>query len=121
MLQTAFIPIEEGCKDFVKLFVQNMSTSVVTSVISSVKPWDRSKFVTHLCLSLGRYDSEFNLFRSGSIRETLFKASSLSNVDDVSRPDVLNILRDYVLTDLAYHPISARQFARNFKKCVRHA
>ena len=77
-----------------------------------MKPWDRSKFLTHLCLSLGKYDTEFDLFTSGSIKEAFFRAGLLRSAHDICRVDVLNILRNYVLTNLSFHPISARQFAR---------
>jgi len=112
LLHEIFLPIEQGVVDLVKLFVHFINTREVVSVISSVKPWDRSKFINHLCLSLGKYDTEFDVFRSGSIREAFFKVGLLPSVHDVSRDDVLNILRNYVLTDLSYQAIPARQFAR---------
>lgn len=110
LLQSVFVPSQLGLLDSLKLFVHNMDTTEVVSVISSVKPWDRNKFITHLCLSIGRY--KFDLFKSGSIKEAFITAGLLPNVGSVNRVHVLDILRQYVLTDLAFHLISARQFAR---------
>jgi hypothetical protein len=56
-------------------------------------------------------DTECDLFRSGSIKEAFFKTGLLPSVCHTSRDDVLNILRTYVLTDLAYQLIPACQFA----------
>ena len=112
LLKEIFLPIEHGSVELIELFVHSMNTREVVSVISAVKPWDRSKFLTHLCVSFGKYDTEFDLFTSGSIKGAFVRAGSLQSADDICQADVLNILRDYVLTDLSFHLISARQFSR---------
>ena len=119
LLQRIFLPIQSGnSPDLVKIFVQATTARVIVSVISFVKPWDRTKFLTHLCLSLGRYQTEMDLFCCGNIKQAFFIAGLLPNFPEISRQDVLNILKRYVVEDLRYHPISARQFSRYVKAAM---
>ena len=119
LLQRIFLPIQSGnSPDLVKIFVQATTARVIVSVISFVKPWDRTKFLTHLCLSLGRYQTEMDLFCCGNIKQAFFIAGLLPNFPEISRQDVLNILKRYVVEDLRYHPISARQFSRYLKAAM---
>jgi len=61
MLRLVFRPIRDGDAVAQNAFVTLVDKPVV-SVISHVKPWDRAKFITHACLSLGRYQCENDLF-----------------------------------------------------------
>lgn len=81
-------------------------------MISLVKPWDRAKFLVHLCKSLGSYQCEADLFLGGSIKEAFVKAGLLRSTRAVTRQDIMLLLRRYVREDLIFHPISARQFGK---------
>ena len=67
LYDSVFVHIKQSVPDFVKRFIFQTNATEVVSVISAVKPWDVTKFFTHLCLSLGSYETEYDLFRSGSI------------------------------------------------------
>ena len=60
---------------------------------------------------LGRYETELDLFAGGTMKSAFVNAGLVPSVD-VSRADMLRILRTYVATDLAYHPITARRFSK---------
>lgn len=90
----------------------------VVSVISFVKPWDRAKFLVHLCKSLGSYECEAQLFLGDTIKEAFVKAGLLNSAVNVTREDIMAILRRYVMEDLLFHPISSRQFSRYLKCAV---
>lgn len=88
------------------------------SVISQVKPWDRTKFLVHLCKSQGSYQCEADLFLGGTIKEAFVKAGLLCSTIGVTRADLMSILNRYVREDLSFHPILARQFGRYLKAAV---
>ena len=117
MLRCVFRPLVDGSDDgTLRLrFVQETGVREVVSVISFVKPWDRTKFLAHLCMSLGVYKTETDLFCNGSIKDAFVKAGLLESAENVTRDDLMAILRKYVQKDLSYHPISARQFGRYLK------
>jgi hypothetical protein len=110
-----FAPILQGEDGFLRRFVKPVECSDVVAAISFVKPWDKTKFLTHLCLSMGSYDTEADLFLCSGMKQAFFKAGLLPSASEASRDDVLDILRKYVLTDLRFHPISSPQFGRYLK------
>jgi hypothetical protein len=95
-----------------KRFVKETTATQIVAVISFVKPWDRPKFMTHLCLSQGRYTTELDAFASGSMKQAFYKTGLISSPNNFTPEDISNILTTYILTDLAFHPISARQFGK---------
>jgi len=115
MRRCVFKPIDRKYPGFWERFVQVTDTHQVVSVVSLVNPWDRTKFLAHLCMSLGRYRSEVDLFCNGTMTAAFVKAGLLPNSSSWSRDDVRSILRRYVIEDLRFHPISARQFAKHVK------
>jgi AAA domain len=119
MLNAVFIPASTGDPDTVARFVDLSAVTDLVAVISFVKPWDKIKFLYHLCLSLGHYDTEIDLFCNVNIRLVFEKAGLIPSAAAVDRRHVLDILRQYVLTDLRFHPISARQFGRYLKAAMR--
>jgi len=118
LLVTILNPIVTKQPGFCERFVQLTDAEQVVAVVSLVKPWDRTKFITHLCLSLGHYRTEVDLFYSGSISSAFAKCGLLPIRPCVKRDDVIDILRRYVLEDLRFHPISARQFAKYLKAAL---
>jgi predicted GIY-YIG superfamily endonuclease len=111
-----FDPVRRGDSKAIQTFVQASGVRETVAVVSLVKPWDRHKFVTHLCLSLGTYTTENDIFCSRDMKAAFYNCGLLqSATSDVTRADILSILKKYVVVDLAFHPISARQFARYLK------
>ena len=119
MLRCIFGPIAAGGDLSLRArFVKEVGTREVVSVVSFAKPWDRTKFLAHLCMSLGKYETETDVFCNGSIKEAFVRSGLLRSVDGVTRDDVLYILKRYVVKDLLFHPISARQFGRYLKAAL---
>jgi hypothetical protein len=112
LLNCVFLPITNGEDGFLERFVKQTDSQQVVSVISLVKPWDRTKFLSHLCLSLGRYTTEVGLFLNCNLRVAFVKAGLFPDGCQVTRPHILSVLRMYILQDLRFHPISARQFGK---------
>jgi hypothetical protein len=118
MLTSVFQPILNGEDGFRERFVKVTTAKEMVSVISIIKPWDSTKFVTHLCLSLGHYGTETDLFSEGNMKDAFVKAGLLEVCNEVSRQSILSILKLYVVTDLRFHPISARQFGKYLKAAL---
>jgi hypothetical protein len=112
LLEQIFWPLQRGCPVLCKRFVVATDATQIVSVISHVKPWDRTKFLTHVCLSEGTYKTEMDMFAVGSIKEALFVAGLLPSSSVVERNDVLRIMRRYIVEDVAFHPITCRQFGK---------
>ena len=112
LLREVFWPIQNGSTTLEEIFVESTIAREVVSVISLVKPWETTHFMTHLCLSLGKYETEMDLFCKGDIKEAFYMAGLVPSSTSITRFDVLQILRKYVIFDLAFHPITARQFSR---------
>jgi hypothetical protein len=112
MMQKVFQPIKLHVAESWERFVHITSGANVVSVISLVKPWDQQKFMSHLCMSLGQYETEIDLFMNQTLSMAFVKAGLLPNKSCFTRADVLPILKRYILEDLRFHPISARQFAK---------
>ena len=118
MLDNVFQPILEGREGFSLRFVLTTDTNDFISVITLVRPWDRAKFLVHLCLSLGTYDTETDLFCVGDLKESFRRAGLITSTDIITQDDILNIVREYVTNDLIFHPISARQFCKYLKSAI---
>jgi hypothetical protein len=63
----------------------------------------------------GSYETECGLFSTGSVRKSLMKCGVLNNDDPITRQNIMCILKNYVLNDLRFYPISARQFSKYIK------
>lgn len=53
MLASVFAGIAAGDPELWQRFVDCSSSTQTVSVVSLVKPWDATKFLTHVCLSMG--------------------------------------------------------------------
>jgi len=95
MLSKVFLVIQTGDAEFTKRFVHHTSARTVVAVISTLKPWDHTKFLTHLCLSLGSYSIEMELFYSGNIAQAFVNAGLLPSVSGITRVDLLQLLKVY--------------------------
>jgi hypothetical protein len=67
-------------------------------------------------MSLGQYETEIDLFMNQTLSMAFVTAGLLPNKSCFTRADVLPILKRYILEDLRFHPISARQFAKNMSE-----
>ena len=119
MLNAVFIPATTADPETLAMFIDLHAVTDFVAVTSFVKPWDKTKFLYHLCLTLGHYDTEIDLFCNANIRLVFEKAGLVPSSAAIERRHVLDILRQYVLTDLRFHPISARQFGRYLKAAMR--
>ena len=116
MFDSVFKLIQDGNAKSVSMFVHHNTDRDTVAVVSFVKPWDKAKFVTHLCLTLGRYATENDIFCCRDMKTAFYNCGLLqSPTDQVTRADILAILRKYIVRDLVFHPISARQFAKYLK------
>jgi hypothetical protein len=118
MLQSVFRPIAMELPGYHERFVRKTDSRLVVSVIRLAKPWDVTKFLCHLCLSLGRYSTEVGLFSDGSLKCAFVKAGLLPDAVDLTRDQALSVLRRYILEDLRFHPISARKFGKYMKAAM---
>lgn len=73
MWNRVFHGIATSNEELVQRFVQPTQCTQVVSVVSLVKPWDRCKFMTHIALSLGRYETEVDLFCHRTLRDAYLK------------------------------------------------
>jgi hypothetical protein len=104
-----FLPLQNGSYELRRRIVKKSGSFQIVSVISYFKPCDSVKFLWHLCLSLGTFMTELHMFIVGSVKMALVTAGLLVCRDGVERQDIINILQRYVLDDLAFHPLTARQ------------
>ena len=120
MLRCVFGPIagDGEVLGFRGRFVKEVGTREVVSVVSFAKPWDRTKFLAHLCMSLGKYETETDLFCYGSIKNAFVRSGLLQSVEGVTRAYVLFILKRHVVKDLLFNSIVARQFGRYLKAAL---
>lgn len=54
-LITVFIPATIADPETLDMFVDLRAVTDFVAVVSFVKPWDKTKFLYHLCLTLGHY------------------------------------------------------------------
>jgi hypothetical protein len=88
LLDKILLPIQRGCPLMTQRFVKRTVATQIVAVTSFVKPWDRPTFLTHLCLSQGRYLTELDLFGHGSMMTALYTAGMLAAPDRMSTDDV---------------------------------
>jgi hypothetical protein len=75
MLEHVFSPTSAENPDaalLARLVMDSRDCEVVT-VVSFVKPWDRAKFLVHLCKSLGSYNTEADLFLRSDIKQAMVR------------------------------------------------
>ena len=83
---------------------------------SKIFPSDPAKFLIHLLLSMGRFQTEFDLFNCRSLKES-YVISGLYDVTRTIETNVINLTRRYILQQAQYLPGSTRMFDRNVKQC----
>lgn len=107
-------------EDARKRFVDNNSKRRVV-VFSSPLPHFGHKFLIHLLYSLGRFETEVDLFSCGNLARS-FRIAELVGDDETKRgEEIAGILRRYITEQLLYIPGGTRTFDRdvcNAKNCL---
>ena len=84
----------------------NASLPVV--VFSEVSPLNTVGFLTHIVLTLGKYETEYSLFKRFSMVEAFAQAHLVSNADVPTEKEVLDLTRRYVLQESINKPGGSR-------------
>ena len=78
-------------------------------VHSCVKPANATKFLFHILLSMGCFETELDLLGFPTIRESFVYAGLIDDDSDQSiRDSVTWLIRRYVIEQLRYYPVSTR-------------
>lgn len=88
--------------------------SVPLPIYSSVKPTNATKFYVHILLSMGTFDTEYELWDATDVRDCfitagLLTASAIENTDEAMK-QLHDIARRFVSEQLLYLPTGTRAF-----------
>ena len=100
-----------------------INDQVPLTVFNSIRATNASKFFIHILLSLGSFDTEFDLWNTGSIRETFVNAG-LFNPNEDATDQILSICKRYVSEQLLFLPAGTKTFDMNLsyaKKTIQSA
>jgi predicted GIY-YIG superfamily endonuclease len=100
-LQSRFLVIDE-----------NPAKILPIPVFSNVKPALATRFMLHLLLSMGKFDTEIDLLHNASLLEAFryAKLFTLSNNEDDMNRSVDDLLRKWEEDQLEYYPINTRPY-----------
>ena len=99
--------------DFYDRYVCHHDLRPVVVVYDTNSPNDRDAFVLSHVIRVGNFECEYNLFEDGDILRAYERAKLISDKNNVTEEEVNVILRDYVLEELVYLPLSKNKFARH--------
>ena len=96
------------------------SDSRSNSVIyfSKIYPSDPPKFLIHLLLSMGQFQTEFDLFNCHCLKES-FVSSGLYDITQSIDNNVITLTKRYILEQAQFLPGSTRMFDRNVTQCYQ--
>jgi predicted GIY-YIG superfamily endonuclease len=102
-------------------FVDSGVTRETIPVLSTVVPTQRTRFLYHLSLSLGNYETEFDLSEL-KFAEAFQKVGLIDDCNSPTIDDVNSILKRYVDEQLQWMPVSAALFSTYLHqaKCAIH-
>jgi hypothetical protein len=91
-------------------FTHHSEAMLPVPVFSNIKPSNASRFLFHLLLSLGEYDTEMDLLVHSTSQQAFIGAKLIS--DDISsiEDSVVKLTRRYIVEQLSFYPISTRAF-----------
>nr|XP_039259083.1 uncharacterized protein LOC120335608 isoform X2 [Styela clava] len=96
-----------------KIFVHDITTKETVAVNSYIYPDKKINFLYHLIITLGCYDSEFDLFRgTNSFREVFVRAGLLPRKADYNQQDANFIFKLYMNAEGLHLPITRRKLER---------
>ena len=79
-------------------------------VFSNVKPFNAPRFVIHILLSMGHFETESDLWTTGSMKEAFQKGRLLpENIEIPTLSMVDEILKGWILEQLRFYPIGSKQ------------
>ena len=104
---------QEDCdtwKFYSQIIIEDPVTHLPVPVFSYIKPTMGAHFILHLLLSLGHFDTEYDLILHRSIRESLryAKLIGLSDDEDLLRIYSKKLLCSYIENQLVYFPNSTK-------------
>ena len=79
-------------------------------------PSNPTKFLIHLLLSMGNFDTEIDLFESENLFQS-FQKAGLWQPDLSPEQNVVEITRKYILEEAQFLPGSTRTFDKNVVQC----
>ncbi|KAL3924935.1 MAG: hypothetical protein SGILL_000742 [Bacillariaceae sp.] len=95
-------------------FITKTEKPLPVIVFSNVRPQNASKFVIHLLLSMGHFNTEADLWVHGNMRVAFEKARltpRLDNATDVEVREAVDVLLSAWIRDqLKYYPIGTKKF-----------
>ena len=86
----------------------NQKHPLPVPVYSNIKPTNASRFLFHVLLSMGEYDTEMELLTHANMRGAFLNAK-LVNIPNLDA-SVTALLRRYILQHLCYYPIATKKF-----------
>ena len=84
------------------------SRSNAVVCFSKIYPADARKFLVHLLLSMGHFDTELDLFNCNNLWDS-FKNPGL-RTNTTTKENILDITRNYILEQAQFLPGSTRMF-----------
>ena len=88
-----------------------VSKDMPIPVFSNVKPHNASKFVIHLLLSMGHFETERDIWMCASFRQAFVKCRLIRDVSNEDLPEeVDSLLKRWILEQLRYYPVGNKSF-----------
>nr|XP_039271517.1 uncharacterized protein LOC120345964 isoform X2 [Styela clava] len=95
------------------IFVHDKDSKETVAVSSYVHPNRKINFLYHLVLTLGHYETEFDLFHhTNSFRDVFIRARLLSKKPEYNQDDADIIFKLYMDTEALHLPITRRKLER---------
>ena len=91
---------------------QKASAKLPVVVFSSIKPKNATRFLVHVLLSMGQFETEFELLAQPSMKAAFVKANLFHDHATVQgREESCNtLLKRFITEQLAFYPVSTRSF-----------
>jgi hypothetical protein len=77
-----------------------------------IKPKNATRFLVHILLSMGQFETEFELLSEANMRAAFTKCSLFTNsvIREEQHESFLGLLKKYITEELAFYPVSTRSF-----------
>ncbi|XP_047741131.1 uncharacterized protein LOC125179393 [Hyalella azteca] len=98
-----------------KNFVDSESSKEVVVVSSGIEPKCFNKFLVHILLTQGKFDTEIDLFGFPTLLHSFEKAGLILDANHPTEAEANEILATYVMRDLRVLPLSTSAFSRCLK------
>ena len=111
----AAIETEADMASLTSKLTDSRSNAVV--YFSKIYPSDAGKFLIHLLLSMGDFETELDLFSCTSLLDS-FKKAGLWTESSV-RQNIIKLTKKYILEEAQFLPGSTRMFNKNVVQCFQ--